>query len=101
MSDFFEKMKEGFNRGVTAVSTGSKTVIEKTKITVAIKNLENEKSKLMEELGSYIYTYYSENDGGDIPCFEVAPLCKEIAMCDEQIKVNKKRQENFEEDKKA
>ena len=100
MSDFFEKIKEEFNKGVTAVSTGSKTVIEKTKVIMAIKNLENDKSRIIEELGISVYNYYIENDGADIPRSEIAKVCKEIALCDEQIKINKNKLETFEEEKK-
>ncbi len=101
MSDFFERMKEGFNKGVTAVSTGSKTVIEKTKINVALKSLENEKNRLTEALGSNVYEYYMENDGLDIPRAKIADMCKELAMCEEQIKVNKIKLEALEEERKG
>ena len=101
MSDFFERMKEGFNKGVSAVSTGSKTVIEKTKVIMAIKNLESDKSRIAENLGNSIYNYYIENDGVDIPRSHIMNLCKEIAMCDEQIKINKNKLEILEEEKKV
>lgn len=97
MSDFFEKMKEGFNKGVTAVSTGSKTVIEKTKVIMAVKNLENDKGRLAESLGNIVYDYYMDNDGADIPRSYIADKCKEIALCDEQIKINKNKIETMEE----
>lgn len=97
MSDFFERMKEGFNKGVTAVSTGSKTVIEKTKVIMAIKNLENDKSRLAESLGNHVYDYYMDNDGADIPRSFIADMCKEIALCEEQIKINKTKIEAMEE----
>ena len=34
MADFFDKMKDGFNKGVATVSTGSKTMIEKIKLSI-------------------------------------------------------------------
>lgn len=98
MSDFFERMKEGFNRGVATVSAGSKTMIEKTKINVAIKNLEDEKNQLIETLGNNVYAFYTENEGWDIPRTEVAGICKEIIMREEQIKINKKKIEILEEE---
>ena len=32
MADFFDKLRDGVNKGVATVSTGSKTVLEKSKI---------------------------------------------------------------------
>ena len=57
MADFFDKMKDGFNKSVATVSTGSKTMLEKTKINAVIKSLEDEKKQLAEILGNKIYKF--------------------------------------------
>ncbi len=89
MADFFEKMKEGFNRGIATVSTGSKTMIEKNKINIAIKFLEEEKCRFTEKLGNRIYTFCSINSGVDIPFKEIEDLYDEILRTDEKIEKQK------------
>lgn len=91
MADFFDKMKDGFNRGVATVSTGSKTMIEKTKINTVIKSLEDEKKQLAEILGNKIHKFCLENEQGDIPRDEVINICDEITVRNEQIEVQKKK----------
>lgn len=91
MADFFDKMKDGFNKGVATVSTGSKTMIEKTKINTIIKGLEDEKKQLAEILGNKIYNFCLENSEGDIPRSDVISICSEITARKEQIEVQKKK----------
>ena len=98
MSDFFEKMKDGFNRGVAAVSAGSKHMIEKTKLNVAIKNLEDDKKRAISNLGNSVYNHYTEKGEVDIPCADISEICREIVVIDEQIRINKKKIEMLEED---
>lgn len=96
MADFFDKMKDGFNKGVATVSTGSKTMIEKAKINTVIKSLEDEKRQLAEILGNKVYKYCLENAEGDIPRDEVISICNEINTRSEQIEVQKKKIEELE-----
>ena len=91
MADFFDKMKDGFNKGVATVSTGSKTMIEKTKINSCIKTLEDEKKQLAEIMGNKIYNFCNENPEGDIPRDEVTSICNEISARNEQIELQKKK----------
>lgn len=96
MADFFDKMKDGFNKSVATVSTGSKTMIEKTKINTVIKGLEDEKKQLAEILGNKIHKFCLENAEGDIPRDEVNSICNEITARNEQIKVQKKKIEELD-----
>lgn len=96
MADFFDKMKDGFNKGVATVSTGSKTMIEKTKINTIIKGLEDEKKQLAEILGNKIYNFCLENAESDIPRDEVVSICNEISSRNEQIEVQKKKIEELD-----
>ena len=96
MADFFDKMKEGFNKSVAIVSTGSNTMVEKTKINSVIKNLENEKKQLAEILGNKIHKFCLDNAEGDIPRDEVISICNEISIRDEQIEIQKKKIEELE-----
>lgn len=96
MADFFDKVKDGFNKSVATVSTGSKTMIEKTKINTVIKTLEDEKKQLAEILGNKIHKFCLENTEGDIPRDEVIGICNEISNRIEQIEVQKKKIEELE-----
>lgn len=96
MADFFDKMKDGFNKSVATVSTGSKTMIEKTKINTVIKGLEDEKKQLAEILGNKIHKFCLENAEGDIPRDEVISICNEITARNEQIEVQKKKIEELD-----
>lgn len=96
MADFFDKMKDGFNKSVATVSTGSKTMIEKTKINTVIKGLEDEKKQLAEILGNKIHKFCLENAEGDVPRDEVISICNEITARNEQIEVQKKKIEELD-----
>lgn len=85
MADFFEKMKDGFNKGVATVSTGSKNMVEKTKLHSMIKNAEDEKKQLTEILGNKVYGFCMSNPEVDIPRDEVASICEEITKRNVQI----------------
>lgn len=96
MADFFDKVKDGFNKSVATVSTGSKTMIEKTKIHTVIKGLEDEKKQLAEILGNKIHKFCLDNAEGDIPREEVISICNEISARNEQIEVQKKKIEELD-----
>ena len=96
MADFFDKMKDGFNKGVATVSTGSKTMIEKTKINTIIKGLEDEKKRLAEVLGNKVYNFCLENAECDVPRDAVISICNEITARNEQIEVQKKKIEELD-----
>lgn len=96
MADFFGKVKDGFNKGVATVSTGSKTVLEKSKLNSIIKSLEEEKSQLAAILGNKIFTYCQNTPEGDIPRAEVISFCEQIAARDVQIGENRKRIEELD-----
>ena len=91
MADFFDKMKTSINKGVATVSTGSKTMIEKTKQNSIIKSLEDEKSELCRILGNKVFTICTQNVDGDIPREEVQSFCDEIVKRNAQIEECKKR----------
>lgn len=96
MADFFGKVKDGFNKGVATVSTGSKTMIEKSKISTVIKSLEEEKKQLAEILGDKVHQYCLEHAEGDIPRAEVSSISSEITAREEQIEIHKKKIEELD-----
>ncbi len=84
MADFFDKVIDGVNKGVATVSTGSKTILEKTKINSVIKTLADEKKQLLEILGNKVYTY-SLSEGKDVPYAEIESICAQITLRVSQI----------------
>ena len=91
MADFFDKLSDGISKGFATVSTGSKTMVEKTKINSIIKNIEGEKKQLAEVLGLKVFNYCLNNAEGDIPREEVISICNEIIARNEKIEQNKQR----------
>jgi len=85
MADFMSKIKSGFNKSVATVSTGSKNMVEKSKINTCIKNLENEIKELNGILGTKVYGFCVSNPTADVPQAEVASFCEEISSRYAQI----------------
>lgn len=84
MADIFDKIMSGVNKGVATVSTGSKNMIEKSKLYSIIKTLTDEKKQLLEILGTKVYNHALNNEG-DIPRDEVEQICIEISNRIKQI----------------
>ena len=55
MSNFFNKVAGGINKGVATVGANSKAMMEKTKVKGNITNLENERRHYIQYLGQVIY----------------------------------------------
>jgi len=96
MADFFDKMRDSINKGVATVSTGSKTMIEKSKINAAIKTLEDEKKQLAEMLGNKVFHFCTTVPEGDVPRDELISFCNEIISRNEQILVHRKKIEELD-----
>lgn len=79
MADFFGKVLDGVNKSVATVSTGSKTILEKTKINSVIKTLTDEKKQLCEILGNKVYTFAAQ-EKKDVPFAEIEALCEQITQ---------------------
>lgn len=82
MADFFDKMKDGFNKGVATISEGSKNFTEKAKLNTAIKEAESERKQLCELLGQQMYRLHKE--GTQIP-EELLNFCSEISIREQKI----------------
>jgi hypothetical protein len=50
------------NKGVAVVGTGSKSMVEKTKVKTVINNMEAERKQLAELLGMKMYEMYTQNE---------------------------------------
>lgn len=91
MADIFDKMKMGLNKGVATISTGSKTVVEKTKINSIINNLEADKKRLFETMGQKLFEFCEANPESDYPNTEMVAFYSEIKLRNEQIELQKRK----------
>ena len=83
MADFFDKVKEGFDKGISMVSVRSKELLEVSRIKGQIGTLSEQKKNALEELGSTIYTMYQQ--GGLELGEAVGGICGKIADLEGQI----------------
>ena len=60
MSNFFNKIAGGINKGVNTVGANSKAMMEKTKVKGQITNLENERRHYIMALGQKIYDNHAQ-----------------------------------------
>ena len=85
MSDFFNKLAGGINKGVATVGANSKAMMEKSKVKAVITNLENERKQLTQLLGQKIYDMQTQT--GEITVDEsINSFISEITKRQELIK---------------
>ena len=82
MTDFFDKVKQGIDKGVTVASVRSKEMLDASKIKGRIDKLAGQKKSALAGLGSLIYARKSdfELDG------EMKEKCEEITGLEAEIK---------------
>jgi hypothetical protein len=88
MADFFDKLKQGLNKGVTTASVRSKEMLDANRLKSKIADCERQKKKALTELGKTIWrgtTVCTMQDSGhhDEEALKVAHLA--IASLDAQI----------------
>lgn len=91
MADFIDKMKMGLNKGVATISTGSKTMVEKTKVNSIVNNLESEKRRIYEAMGYRVWEFSKTNPETDFPAIDMVSFCNEIEQRNTQIEEQKKK----------
>ncbi len=91
MADFFGKVGDMFNKGVATVSSGSKTMVEKSKLNTVIRNLEEERRQLTENLGNIVYSMCVNDRLGSIAKDDLLDACDAITARTEQIAVQRQR----------
>ncbi len=82
MSDFFNKVLVGINKGVNSVSENSKLFMEKTKLNTEIKGREEQKNQAAQQLGIMVYHMQKS---GDIEREEFKELCEKIGVYIKEI----------------
>ena len=55
MDDFFKRIKQEIDKGITVVGAKSKEIIDTAKINTRIGELKDEKDKMLREIGMIVY----------------------------------------------
>ena len=83
MADFFDKLKDGIGKGVTAASVKSKELLESNKVKGQIDNLQKQRRESLLELGSIVFTMFRK---GGFDELVVNEKCSLVLSIDEQVK---------------
>ena len=81
---FLDKVKEGFDKSVATVSTGSKVMIEKSKLNSSIKHLEDEIKQLEGLIGVKVFSLIAQGEAS-IPAEDLMGFYNEIISRRQQI----------------
>lgn len=88
MADIFDRMLDGINKGVNSIATGSKTMVEKSRINGIISGLERDKNSIIGQIGYKVYEIYK---AGELKGYdEIEQLCAAIDAKDEEIDARRK-----------
>lgn len=60
MSDFFDKLKQGIDKGIATIAVKSQEVVDLTKLKTQIITLQSQKNDALADLGALVYAMYSE-----------------------------------------
>lgn len=82
MTGFFDKVVDGLNKGVSTVSEGSKLLVEKANLNTQIRDVEKEKFRLLQNLGTLVYNLHAS---GEINIEQCVGMCSEVSLMDQKI----------------
>ena len=90
MAGFFDKVVVGINKGVNSVSEGSKNLVEKAKLNVQVQELEGQKNKILQSMGTLVYNLKLEGaieiPQCDAMYEEIVAINQTLADIQEQLK---------------
>ncbi len=90
MADFFEKITGGIDKGIKAVSSKGKELIETTKLKGEIKDVQNLIQSRFQALGKKVFEMLNRGalneDELRVDCGEIASLFKKTTELEEAIK---------------
>lgn len=85
MAAFFERVKNGLDKGLNAVSVKSQEVLEATKLNSQIGGLKDQIAKIQRELGEAVYEM---NLQGLLDQNGIKEKCEAITALKQQIETN-------------
>jgi hypothetical protein len=86
MAEFYQKVKQEIEKGISNVSIRSKEVLENIKIKKQVENLEEQMNGLLVELGQSVYAMFGANL---LNQEEIGKKCELIAGLEQQLKEKK------------
>lgn len=93
MPDFFDKVKQGIDKGVNMVSVKSKEVVEAGKLKSQINGLTEQLKQSFPELGSIVYGMFVNGQFDEeifkTKCETIAALENEIKLKEDELKQNR------------
>jgi|GEM_PF-4460063 len=90
---FFDKVKEGLEKGASTVSSKSKEMYDITKVKLEIDSLKRKKKDALSELGEAVYEMFMED------CFDQERLkeqCVAVTEAEKQVKEKEKELEEIQ-----
>lgn len=86
MPDFFDKVKQGIDKGMNMVSVKSKEVLETGKLKSRIGSLEEQLKQSFPELGTLVYGMFATGQFDEAAFRE---KCEAIAAFEKEIQIKK------------
>ncbi len=89
---FYNKLKEGLNRGIRIVNVRSKEAYETVLIRNRIRSLKKRRTDSVLEMGNLIYRTFKykgkiNQDLVETKCADIESIEREIEKCEEELKI--------------
>jgi hypothetical protein len=89
MADFFDKLKQGLNKGVTTASVRSKEMLDANRLKSKIAEYERQKKEALTELGTTVCTMldsgHLDEDALKVAHMDIASLDGQIAEKQQEL----------------
>jgi len=90
MTDIFEKIKDGIDKGIKTVSSKGKELIETSKLKSEIKDIQNTIDKKFQALGKRVFEMLNRGALNEeelkVECKEIGSLFRRIVELEEALK---------------
>ena len=95
MMQFFEKLSKWIGEGFSIIKAYSRNILERVNINTKIKNIDNEKNRIFQNIGTIVYNLHIN---GEIELESCNTMFDQIADIDKQIISLQKRVKEIESD---
>jgi hypothetical protein len=89
MADFFDKLKQGLNKGVTTASVRSKEMLDANRLKSKIADIERQKKEALTELGTTVFTMldsgHLDEDALKVAHIDITSLDAQIAEKQQEL----------------
>lgn len=95
MKQFFEKLSRWIGESFNVIRAYSRNILERVNINSKIKNIDNEKNRILQNIGTIVYNLHMN---GEIELESCNAMFDEVSNIDKQIISLQKRVEEIESD---